>query len=131
MKRFPVIIAIMGLLILVRVLINDNDNTVTIIAGINSVALLVVIVSITEQIKTKINRKLDKSGNPKPIIQREIKVKGRWISFISYSIIVVFSALYIWLLKSTLANDIVSIVSLGIAVCDTYIVEIVSNNIKL
>lgn len=131
MKRFPVIIAIMGLLILVRVLINDNDNTVTIIAGINSVALLVVIVSITEQIKTKIKRKLDKSGNPKPIIQREIKVKGRWISFISYSIIVVFSALYIWLLKSTLANDIVSIVSLGIAVCDTYIVEIVSNNIKL
>lgn len=90
MKRFPVIIAIMGLLILVRVLINDNDNTVTIIAGINSVALLVVIVSITEQIKTKIKRKLDKSGNPKPIIQREIKVKGRWISFISYSIIVVF-----------------------------------------
>ena len=130
-KYFPFYIATIIFFVIIRITFNDSPKQSIIVTGINLLALFVVVISLTEQIKERVYLKLSQSGNPPEIVNREIKRHSFWIRIVPYSIYIIFAILFYVFLNSELANSILSIVSLGIAICDTYFADLISSIIKL
>ena len=121
-NNIPIFGIIMIILIVVRCIFNNNSESLVIIAAINLVALLIVLFSITSQIKDQGKRKIERVGSIKHFINRDNKRFCRLVdrsTFIPYAII---SIIYLVRLKCELGNDIITIVALCLSLSDEYIV---------
>ncbi len=110
---------------------NDSDRLVFANALVNVVAILLVFLSITEQIIEKIYNRMDNMGIPDEIKLREKKRKKICTRIFSYSFYAIIVAVYLFFLVSELGNDIVSITSLGLSLIDKSIANSIANCIKL
>ena len=124
-------VIITALLIAFRCLLNDPDRLVFANALVNVVAILLVFLSITEQIVKITHNRIDDMSIPKEIKLRENRCKKIWVRICSYSIYAIIVAVYLLFLVSELGNDIVSITSLGLSLIDKSIAEGIANCIKL
>lgn len=130
-KNISVLSVVIAIIILFRCIFNNNENIIYIVAGINIVALVFVIYTIVEKILDNINDKIKGSGVPLQIIKREIKSTRLKIWGWSIAVSVVVIALYLGQWCSSLGNDIISILALGISVLDDEIVRKVTDNYKI
>lgn len=132
MKNYtPLFTILISMLIFLRIISNESENLVYIISILNFIALLIVFFSIAEKIKTTIHEKIAASKVPKDIIEREIKTAYRKINIITYVPISIIIVIYFGYLASELGNDIISIISLGLSLVSSNIVEIVVKKLKL
>lgn len=130
-KNISVLSVVIAIIILIRCIFNSNENIIYIVAGINIVALVFVIYTIVEKILDNINDKIKESGVLLQIIKREIKSTRLKIWGWSIAVSVVVIALYLGQWCSSLGNDIISILALGISVLDDEIVRKVTDNYKI
>ena len=72
-NNLPVFGIITVILVVFRILLNNNPQLVFVVASINLVALLIVVFAITNRAKTTIAEKITQSGVPKDIEIREKK----------------------------------------------------------
>lgn len=130
-KKIWVLIIVIGIIIMLRIIFDNNSNLIYIIAGINIVAMVFVIYTVIEKVICNVIKKIQESGIPEQIIRREtINAQYKiWFWSILTSIIVI--VLYLLLLCSDLGNDIISILTLGISVLDDEIVHMITENYKL
>lgn len=132
MKNRAIPIAIVfGLLVFFRVISEHSANLTVIVSLINIFALLTVFVSIVEHIRINVTNKIKNSGVPKEIINREVKhftTKVNIYSYVPFCLIVV---IYLWFFSSTLGNDILSIISLGLSLTSSNIAESIIKKIKI
>lgn len=124
-------VIITALLIAFRCLLNDSGRLVFANALVNVVAILLVFLSITEQIIEKTHNRIDDMGIPKEIECREKRRKKIYTRICSYSFYAIIVAVYLLFLVSELGNDIVSIASLGLSLIDKGIANSIANCIKL
>ena len=122
-NNIPIFGIITVILIVFRILLDDNLQLPLVIALINLVALLMVVFSITNQIKIKLIEKTTDSGVPKDIIKREQKNIVLYTDCYPYIALLTFYVIYLFFLCSELGNDIISIAALGLSVSDTFIVK--------
>ncbi len=121
---FGVIIAI---LIVIRVLLNKNPQIVFVVALINLIALLIVVFSITVQIKTIITDKIMQSKVPEDIVKREKRQNYKKVDFCIYIPLLIIYIVYLIYFCSELGNDIISILALGLSLMDSFIADAVAN----
>lgn len=124
-------IIITVLLIAFRYLLNDSDRLVFANALVNVVAILLVFISITEQIIEKVHNRIDNTRIPKEIKLREKKCAKIYTRICFYSFYAIIIVAYLLFLVSELGNDIVSITSLGLSLIDKSIANGIANCIKL
>ena len=127
----PMFIFFTLFLIAIRCITDNHPDIVFIVSLINLGALLAVIYLITEQVINKVIDRISKSNAPQQIIEREQKDKKITINLIAYIIFIAFALVYLLWFKSSLGNDIISIVALGLSLIDTYLINIISNSIKI
>lgn len=130
-NNLPVFGIVTALLIVFRCLTEKSPYLIETIAIINLVALLIVIFSITIQIKKELTGKIKQLGVPQEITLREIGDVRKRIDIFTYVPLGVFSVIYVALFASTLVNDIISIIALCLSLSDAYIVKTVVNSYKL
>lgn len=124
MKRFITIIPIFIMLIIVRILLNNDENIDYIIAIINISALLVIYVDVIDS-----NIKFIFSQNktyPDEIVLREVKNFRKKSICLGVVLFSSFSSLYIIFLVSNLGNDIISIITIGLSLLESGIIEFVN-----
>lgn len=114
-------------LIVLRCMVETNEQCTLIVSVINVIALLVVVYLITEQIESGIISKIKEFNVPKQIEKREIRVIKRKIVLIIYVPFLLASVAFLVFLSSGLGNDIVGIISLGMSLCDDHIVAIATS----
>ena len=130
-KNISVLSIAIAIIIFLRCILNDNDNIIYIVAGINVVAIIFVVYTIIEKILNNIIDKIKKSKVPEQILNREIastQVKI-WGWSIVIGVIVILVSFWKWC--SGLGNDIISILALGISVLDDEIVKKITDNYKI
>ena len=127
----PTFVILTLLLIAFRCLFNGTDQLVLVNGLLNSVALLFVFFSITEQIIEAIHSRIDTVPLPKDIAVREKKSKKIATYIISYLVYAIIVFVYLRFFISELGNDILSIISLGLSLIDRNISNCIANNIKL
>lgn len=127
-KNIWVISIVIGIIIFIRCIFDNDENIIYIIGGINIVAIVYVVCTIIEKILNGIISKIDESGDPRQIRKRET----RKIKIMIWSVCTVLGALiigiYFSVMCSSLGNDIISILALGISVLDD---DIVKNAIEI
>lgn len=130
-NNFPIFGIIVALLIIFRWLIADSEYLVQAIAIINLLAFLIVILSITIQIKKALVEKIRKSNVPQDISFREIKTVQKTIDWFTYAPLVPACIVYFIAFASPFGNDIISIVALCLSLSDTYIINTIVSIYKL
>lgn len=130
-NNLPVFGIIMALLIVFRCLTEKSAYLTKTVAIINLVALLIVVFSITIQIKERLVEKIEQSGIPQEISRREKRVVQKRIDCITYIPFCIVAVTYVIFWSSGMFNDIISIVALCLSLSDTYIIEMVVSNYKL
>lgn len=130
-KKVLILSVIMALLFFVRIILNDSDELVYIVAGINLVAVLCVVGNIIEKTVYNIHIKIKETGAPKQLINRELRKSKKTIWSIGIGGSLVAITLYLVFLCSNLGNDIISIGALAVALLDDDIAEIVVANYKI
>ena len=122
---------VIGLIILIRCIFDSNENNVYIVAVINIVAIAFVICTIIEKTLKKIICKIEESAVPQQIIKREIyDIKHKvWKWTILTSIF--FILIYLRKFCTSIGNDVISILALGISILDDEIVEEITQNYKI
>ncbi len=121
-NNIPLFTVIMVILVILRCLFNNNPQLVVIIAGINLTALLIVLFSITAQLKKRGTEKITRIGAVNHFVKRDNKHFRRAIDcgvYIPYAFI---SSIYLLYFKCELGNDIISIVALCLSLSNEYIV---------
>ena len=126
-NNFPVFGIVTVVLVVFRILLNDNTQLVLVVSSINLVALLVVIFTITNQTKAKIVEKVAQSGVPENIRIRENKHLCRCVDCWTYVPLTIIYIGYLFYFSSELGNDIISIVALGLSLSDSFIADAVAN----
>ena len=126
-NNLPVFGIITAILLVFRILLNNNQQLVLVISSINLAALLIVVFSITVQIKTKISNKIIQSGVPQDIIKREKKQVCRAVDCYTYIPLAIVYIIYLFFFSCELGNDIISIFALGLSLSDTFISDVVAN----
>lgn len=126
-NNLPVFGIVTVILVVFRVLLNNNSQLVFVVASINLVALLVVVFAITNQAKEKITEKITLSGVPKDIRIREKKRLCRCVDCWTYIPLTIIYIGYLFCFSSELGNDIISIVALGLSLSDSFIADAVAN----
>lgn len=126
-NNFPVIGVITVILVAFRILLNNNTQLVFVVASINLVALLVVVFAIINQAKEKITERVTGSGVPKDIRTREKKRLCRCVDHWTYIPLIIIYIGYLFYFSSELGNDIISIVTLGLSLSDSFIADAVAN----
>ena len=124
-------VIITALLIAFRCILNDSEQLVFANALLNVVAILLVFISITEQIIKNTYSRIDDMGVPKEIKLREKRRTKIYTRIFSYFFYTIICAVYLVFLVSELGNDIVSITSLGLSLIDKSIAISIANSIKL
>ena len=130
-KKIWILVIVIGIIIMIRIIFDSNQNFIYIMTGINIVAIVFVIYTIIEKIVYNVMKRIQESGIPERIMSREITGAQHriwfWGVFISVGLIV----LYLTYWCSNLGNDIISILALGISVLDDEIVQIIADNYKM
>lgn len=126
-NNLPVFGIITVILVVFRILLNNNPQLVFVVASINLVALLIVVFAITNRAKTTIAEKITQSGIPKDIEIREKKHFRRCIDCWTYIPLAIIYISYLFCFSSELGNDIISIVALGLSLSDSFIANAVAN----
>lgn len=126
-NNLPVFGIITVILIVFRVLLNNNSQLIFVVASINLVALLVVVFSITVQTKTKIAEKITQSGVPKDIRNREKKCLFRSVDCWTYIPLTIIYIAYLVCFCSELGNDIMAIIALGLSLSDSFIADAIAS----
>ena len=126
-NNLPVFGIITVILVVFRILLNNNPQLVFVVASINLVALLIVVFAITNRAKTTIAEKITQSGVPKDIEIREKKHFRRCIYCWTYIPLTIIYISYLFCFSSELGNDIISIVALGLSLSDSFIANAVAN----
>lgn len=116
---------ITAVLIVLRCMFEQNPQRDSVVSVINIIALLVVVYLITEQIKDGIISAIKSYHVPTEIETREIREITIKLSLAIYLPFAVISLLYLGFFSSGLGNDIISIIALGLSLCDEHIVSIV------
>lgn len=112
------------ILIALRCIVEANPLRDRIVSFINIFALLVVVILITERIKKGLISDIKSYHVPLQIERREIRDLSIRLSLRIYIPYAIISILYFLFLSSGLGNDIISIVALGLSLCDDHIVSI-------
>lgn len=113
-----------GILIALRCMVEKNEQCVLIVSVINIIALLVVVYLIAEQIQKRIIKSIKSFNVPPQIEKREIrdfKIRSSLIIYVPFGVL---SLIYLVFISSSLGNDIIAIVALGLSLCDNHIVSI-------
>lgn len=126
-NNLPVFGIITVILVVFRILLNNNPQLVFVVASINLVALLIVVFAITNRTKTTIAEKITQYGVPKDIEIREKKLFRRCIDCWTYIPLAIIYISYLFCFSSELGNDIISIVALGLSLSDSFIANAVAN----
>lgn len=126
-NNIPVFGIITVILIVFRILLNNNSQLILVVASINLVALLVVVFSITVQTKDKITEKITQSGVPKDIRKREKKHLFRSVDCWTYIPLTIFYIDYLVYFCSELGNDIMAIIALGLSLSDSLIADAIAS----
>ncbi len=130
-SNLPIFGIITALLIIFRCLIEQSEHLLKAIAIINLVALLIVVLSITVQIKKELIEKIYRLNVPQDISAREIKNMQRTIDLFVYIPLGIACIIYLIVFTSSLRNDIISIVALCLSLSDTYIINAIVSIYKL
>lgn len=123
-NKFQTIAIITLILIVLRCMVESNTQCVLIVSVINITALLVVVYLIAEQIKIGLEENIMGLHIPKEIEEREIHELKKKMGLIIYVPFALASLGYLLFLSSGLGNDIISIIVLGLSLCDNHIVSI-------
>jgi len=126
-NKLPVFGIVTVILIVFRILLNNNSQLIFVVALINLIALLVVIFSISGQAQAKITERIEQSGVPKDIKMREKRIFCQTVDCWAYIPLTIFYIIYLVCLCSELGNDIISIVALGLSLSDSFIADTVAN----
>lgn len=121
-RTIPITI-VFALLIFLRFISERSENLTIFVSILNLIALLTVLVSIIEQIRIDVTNKIKKLGIPKEIINREVRCFTIKINICSYIPFSFFIIIYLLFFSSTLGNDILSIISLGLSLTSSNIAE--------
>lgn len=119
MKRLVTLISLFGILLVVRLFfIRESNNIILYITLINSISLIIVIVSTIEQAFESIKKEVGKRRSPeqiKKIAINDVKSKKNILYIINLVVLVgiIFS--------SELYNDALSIFTIGASLLDTEI----------
>ncbi len=130
-KNIGALNVIMIVIIFIRCIFKEDNNIMYIVAGINIVAIVFVLYTIVERVLDNIITKIKKSAVPSQIIEREIKSVRLKIWGWSTSVSMIVILLYFWQWCSSLGNDIISILALGISVQDEEIIRRIAENYKI
>ena len=122
-NKFQTIAIITLILIVLRCMVEANPQCTLIVSGINVAALLFVVYLITEQIQAGTIDKIKEFHIPEQIEKREITGIKRKIGLCVYLPFAVLSVGYLVFLSSGLGNDIISIIALGLSLCDNHLVS--------
>lgn len=126
-NNIPIFGIITAILLVVRILLDSNSQLVIAVASINLVALLLVVYSITDQIRTQVTNKIEKSGVPRDIMERERQQVCRNVYCCAYIPLAIIYVIYLAYFSSQLGNDIISIVALGLSLSDTFVANTIAN----
>ena len=129
-NKLPVFAFVTAILFVVRILFNSNSQLTLVIASINLVALLVVVFSILNQIMERISEIIKDSNVPLEVMNREKKDTYKRVFFRTFIPLLVFSILYLVFWCCELANDLISIVALGLSLSDADIAEVLAAQYK-
>ena len=123
-SKVQVVAIITGALAVLRCLFECSEQRDLLVSFINIAALLIVVYLITEQIRAGIIDNIKRLRVPKQIEEREIRTIKIKISLLVYVPFAIISFLYLFLLSSGIGNDLISIIALGLSLCDDHIVSI-------
>lgn len=129
-RTIPIII-VFCMLIFLRFISEKSENLTIIVSILNIIALLTVFVSIVEQIRISITNKIKNFTVPKEIINREVRNFTTKINIFAYIPFCFLVVIYFCFFSSTLGNDILSIVSLGLSLTNSNIAESIIKKVKV
>lgn len=130
-KNICILSIVIGIVIMLRCIFDNNVNLVYIVAGINITAIVFVIYTIVEKGVESIKRKVENTNVPIEIRSREIRAIRFKVFGICGTVSFVVIALYLLLWCSNLGNDVISIFALGISILDDEITKIITDNYKI
>lgn len=130
-KNISILSIVIAIIIFFRCILDSNDKITYIVAGINIVAFIYVAYTIIEKTLNNIIDKIKESKVPEQIIRREIASTQLKIWGLSIVISFITITLYLGRWCSSLGNDIISILALGISVLDDEIVKKLTDNYKI
>lgn len=130
-KNICILSIVIGIVIMLRCIFDNNVNLVYIVAGINITAIVFVIYTIVEKGVESIKRKVENTNVPIEIRSREIRAIRFKVFGICGTVSFVVIALYLLLWCSNLGNDVISILALGISILDDEITKIITDNYKI
>ena len=119
------------ILIVIRVLFDGVPRLEYIVAGINIVALSIVIYTIVGKICTNIEARIRHSNVPPQIQIREKMRAKRLLYGIVTFILVGGVGFYFKIGCTALVNDIMAIIALAISIADEDIIQYISSSYKL
>lgn len=106
------------ILIILRCLLNTNDQLLYVVAGICLIGFIYVLVVIWHNAYKRVLNLLEDNNYPKEVVRNEQeKIRNFSVGFF-FLPIVAFTLAYMIFLCSNLGNDILSIVSLFLSLCD-------------
>lgn len=123
-NKFQTISIVTLVLIILRCMVESNPQCVLVVSCINLVALLVVVYLIVEQIGAGMVESIKEVHVPRQIEEREIREVKIKLGLIIYVPFALAALVYVIFLSCGLGNDIVSIIALGLSLCDNHIVSI-------
>lgn len=128
MKKVISLAFLFLIIIIIRIAIDKLDIIVYLIAAVNWISLIIIVACILENVSQGIHNAY--ASRPKSVAQKRIKrIMTRYCVITSITFILLI-IIYFWLLCSTLANDILSIITVGIAVLDEEIIKLFLNFYK-
>lgn len=130
-KNIPILSFTIVMIIIIRCIFSNSTKLVYLVAAINIIAILFVVFTIIYDIKYNVQARIKESGVPIQIQKREIKKISSEIYIISILLSGILTFLYFSLWCSSLGNDIISILALGLSILDDEIVDNISSNIKI
>lgn len=130
-KNIPILSFTIILAIVIRCIFSASPNLTYLVAAINIIAILFVVFTIVYDIIYNVQERIKESGVPKQIQTREMKKLSSKIYLFSIVITVTLTVLYFFLWCSSLGNDVISILALGLSILDDEIVDNISRNIKI
>lgn len=118
------------ILIFLRCSFNENEQLMYVITGINIVSTVYVIYTILERVSSAIENRIKATRTPKDVLEREIKNTRNKKNIISMIVIIGMIAFWLWG-RTSLSNDILSIITLWISIIDEELVNIIAENYKI
>ena len=110
------------IVLIVRIVCNQSEHIIYLIAGIGWASLIITIACIIDNVIKGIRKAY--ASRPQKIANKTIKRIIAWYIIIPAVLMPIFLGLYFKFLCSNLANDLLSIITIGIAVLDEEITNL-------